>query len=393
MTPAARIATAIDLLDQILAGAPAEKALTNWARRSRFAGSGDRAAVRDHVFDALRCRRSYGWLGGADSGRGLMIGALRADGIDPAGLFTGGDYGAAPLNSEEAEIHDLAAAPLAVQLDLPDGLQDDLSASLGDRLAPVMTLMRKRAPVFLRVNRRAGSRHDAALMLDAEGIATQPHPLSETALLVTKNPRRVQNSAAFRTGKVEVQDAGSQAVVDALTLSDGDHVLDYCAGGGGKSLAMAARADLRIVAHDAEPRRMRDLAARAARAGVAIPRSATADLGAAAPFDLVLCDVPCSGSGSWRRAPDSKWRLARSRLQQLLELQSGILREAADLVAHRGRLAYVTCSLLKAENQDQIAAFLRDNPGWQMDFDRHLTPLDGGDGFYIAELSRLKKPS
>ncbi|ALG90354.1 MULTISPECIES: RsmB/NOP family class I SAM-dependent RNA methyltransferase [Actibacterium] len=389
MKPAARIAAAIDILDGVLAGAPAEKLLTTWGRQNRFAGSKDRAAIRDHVFDALRCRRSFAALGGRETGRGLMLGALRAAGVDPAEVFSGEAYAPPPLSdAEQALTVTPADLPENVALDCPDWLAPLLRGSLGPDFAPVMQALRQRAPVFLRVNLRRGTRDEAMQTLAQEGITTTPHPLSPTALEVRTNPRRVQTSAAYASGLVELQDAASQAVVDMLPVAAVQRVLDYCAGGGGKTLAMAARADARFFAHDAQPRRMRDLPARAARAGVSVTMLAPDEPEAAAPFDLVLCDVPCSGSGAWRRSPEGKWMLQESDMAQLLAVQSEILDRAAPLVGPDGHLAYATCSILDAENGDQISAFLARTPGWKQIASRRLTPLDGGDGFFVAVLRR-----
>jgi 16S rRNA (cytosine967-C5)-methyltransferase len=389
MTPAARIQAAVELLDAILAGQPAEQALTRWARASRFAGSSDRAAVRDHVFDALRCRRSFAALGGAETGRGLMLGALRSRGATVAAVFTGQAHAPPELTgAEKAHLSEPVQLPPEASLDVPDWLAPALRESLGDDYAAVMQALRQRAPTFLRANLARATRAEAAAALAGDGIATRPHPLAKTALEVTENARRIQNSAAYRKGLVELQDAASQAVVEMLPLSDGQRVLDYCAGGGGKSLAMAARAGIEAFAHDADPARMRDLGPRAARAGVAIRQLATAALDGLAPFDLVLADVPCSGSGSWRRAPEAKWRLTPERLDELCRIQAGILEAVAGLVRPGGWLAYVTCSLLAAENQAQVAAFLAGRSGWRCQAARRLTPLDGGDGFFCALLQR-----
>ena len=385
MTPAARIAAAIGILDQVLAGEPAEKALTNWARASRFAGSGDRAALRDHVFDALRNRASFAHLGGALTGRGLMIGALRAAGVDPATLFTGAGHAPAPLS--EAEQAPPPPMPELVALDCPDWLAPQLRASLGDDFAPVMQALKVRAPVFLRVNLARADRETAARRLAQDGIDTRPHPLAETALEVTRNPRRVRNSTAYQQGLVELQDAAAQAICAEIPMTPGARVLDYCAGGGGKALALAARG-ARVLAHDAQPARLRDLPVRAARAGVEIPLLDRPGVRRAAPFDLVVADVPCSGSGAWRRSPEGKWRLTPDALDELCDIQSGILDEIADLVAPGGALVYITCSLLARENQDQVARFLARFPGWRLARQRLLTPRDGGDGFFQARLMR-----
>lgn len=391
MTPGARVAAAIGILDRIAAGTPAEQALTGWARGNRFAGSGDRAAIRDHVFDALRCRRSFAAIGGADTGRGLMLGALRAEGADPAALFTGEGYAPAPLtNAEEAHIASPLSLDPLVALDCPDWLAPALRESVGEDFVAVMEALRHRAPVFLRVNLARIDRAGAIAALAAEGIRAVPHPLAKSALEVTENARKIQGSSAYAEGLVELQDAASQAIVELLPLAPGMRVLDYCAGGGGKTLAMAARAPILAHAHDIDPGRMRDLPARASRAGCTVSLMTGADLGRIALFDLVLADAPCSGSGSWRRAPEAKWRLTAGRLAELLRIQSEILVASARLVAPGGALAYATCSLLDAENRDQVTAFMAATSGWQVEAERRLTPLDGGDGFYVAILRRNK---
>ncbi|TGD63116.1 RsmB/NOP family class I SAM-dependent RNA methyltransferase [Tabrizicola sp. WMC-M-20] len=380
MTPAARCSAAIDVLDRVLSGTPAEQALTNWGRASRFAGSGDRNAVRDLVYDALRCRRSYAALGGAETGRGLMLGALRAAGTDPATLFTGEGHAPPPVAEGEA-----GRAPEAAEaLDLPDWLLPQLTGSLGDDLAAVAHALRQRAPVFLRVNLRRGTVVQAMAALQAQGITAQPHTLADTALMVTDGARKVQTSQAYLSGLVELQDAASQAVVAALPLREGMRVLDHCAGGGGKTLAMAARAQLSLFAHDGAPARMRDLPARAARAGVRVTLTGAPET--LAPFDLILADAPCSGSGSWRRDPQGKWALTPERLVQILAVQDAILDRLAPLVAPGGVLAFATCSLLRVENEDRITAFLLRNPAWQLHSEHRFTPLTGGDGFFLAQL-------
>lgn len=382
VTPAARAAAAIAVLDRWLAGTPAEQALTNWGRASRFAGSGDRAAVRDLVFDAIRCRRSFAALGGGETGRGLVLGGLRAQGADPVALFTGEGHAPARLSGA-----DTGGVPQGLAaLDCPDWLEPALQQSLGADFVPVMQALRHRAPLFLRVHAGRASREAAMARLSSEGIETRPHTLAKFALEVIGHARKVQQSDAYASGLVEIQDAASQAVVEALPLSDGMRVLDLCAGGGGKTLAMAARADLTLFAHDAEPRRMVDLQVRAARAGAKIAQTAAPE--SAAPFDLVLCDVPCSGSGSWRRSPEGKWALTPDRLQDLLATQVMILNRAAGLVRPGGWLAYATCSLLQAENAGQLDAFLAQWTAFVPDGGLRLTPLEGGDGFFLALLKR-----
>lgn len=380
MTPGARAAAAIQVLDRVLAGEATEKALTNWGRASRFAGSGDRAAVRDLVYDALRQRRSAAALGGGLTGRGLVLGLLRMAGQEA--LFSGEGHAPAPPLADEA-----GRPPEGAEaLDLPDWLIPEMARSLGDRLAPVAQAMRQRAPVFLRANLARATADAAVAALAGDGITARPHPLAPTALEVTEGARRVQASQAYLAGEVELQDASSQAVVTALPLADGMRVLDHCAGGGGKTLAMAAQAKLRLWAHDAAPRRMADLPDRARRAGVKVTLTDRPET--TGPYDLILVDAPCSGSGSWRRDPEGKWRLTADRLAELVATQAGILDRVAPMVAPGGALAYATCSLLEVENGDQAQAFLARHSGWRLEQERRFTPLDGGDGFYLALLRR-----
>lgn len=389
MTPAARIAAAITLLDAIAAGEPAERALTNWGRAHRFAGSGDRAALRDHVYDALRCRGSFAALGGAADGRGLMLGMCRAAGIDPATVFTGAGHAPASLTGAEAEALARpvpAAADLAAS-DWPDWLLPYLRADLGEDFDAVSEVMRARAPVFLRVNLARASVVEAAQALAQEGIGTEPHPLAATALRVLSGARRIAASQAYLQGLVELQDVASQAVLGGLLLPEAARVLDYCAGGGGKALALAAaHPGARITAHDIDPGRMKDIPPRATRAGARIAQAGPGKVSGV--FDLVLVDAPCSGSGTWRRTPEAKWRLTPARLAELTALQDQILARAAGHVAPGGQLLYMTCSLLSAENDARIAVFVQ-RGGFALAECRRYSPRDGGDGFFAARLCRL----
>lgn len=388
MTPAARISAAIALLDAILAGEPAERALTNWGRGSRFAGSGDRAAVRDHVFDALRCRGSYAQFGGSETGRGLMLGLVRAQGLDAAALFSGEGHAPAALSPDEAAV---LAAPLSPEaelaaLDWPHWLAPQLRADLGEDFAAVSQAMRARAPVFLRVNMARGGRAAAQAALAEEGIVAQPHPLAQTALEVTEGARRIAQSRAYAQGLVELQDAASQAMLALVPLEGVRSALDYCAGGGGKALALAAAAPtVRVTAHDIDAGRMRDIAPRAKRAGVRITLAQPGKV--EGRFDLVMVDAPCSGSGTWRRTPEAKWRLTPEALARLCALQAEVLTAASAYVAPGGRLLYMTCSLLGAENEARVAEFVAEG-GWTVELSRRLTPSDGADGFFGALLAR-----
>lgn len=380
MTPGARAAAAIAVLEAILLGKPAEVALTNWGRANRYAGSGDRAAVRDIVFDVLRCRLSCAVRGGSAGARCLVLGWARERGMES--LFDGQGHAPAPAGPDEtgAEPEGLVA------LDCPDWLDAPLRQGLGAEFPAVMAALRARAPVFVRVNLTRLSREAAAEVLAAEGIEAVAHPLAASALEVRTGARKLQQGRAYADGLIEFQDAASQAVVEMLPLRDGMAVLDLCAGGGGKTLAMAARARLRLAAHDADPRRMADLPVRAARAGAElrlVERPETAG-----PWDLILTDVPCSGSGSWRRDPEGKWALTPARLESLITVQAGIMDRAAAMLGPGGVLGYATCSMIEAENGAQIAAFRARHPGWDLVAERRFTPLEGGDGFFGAVLRR-----
>lgn len=383
MTPAARLQAAAEILDRITSGVAAEKALTNWARNSRYAGSKDRRAVRDHVFDCLRMWRSTAALGGAQTGRGRVLGLLRSAGIDPDTMFTGQGHAPAPLS--DAEKTGGCAADGFAAWDLPDWLGQAFSDGLGDKAEQTALSLRHRAEVHLRVNTFKGDLDAAQTQLAVEGILTEPHELSATALRVTDGARQVARSQAYLTGLVELQDAASQAVVDMLPLRSDMRVLDYCAGGGGKTLAIAARMQGGpVFAHDANAARMSDLPTRAARAGAEVEIAETPS----GSFDLVLCDVPCSGSGAWRRSPEGKWRFGPEDLDNLTALQAEILNTASRLVVQGGVFAFATCSVLPAENSEQSARFLQDNQGWIQQAERQFLPEDGGDGFYSASFIR-----
>jgi 16S rRNA (cytosine967-C5)-methyltransferase len=238
---------------------------------------------------------------------------------------------------------------------------------------------------MLRANLGKCTPADAVDALAEDGVVARTHAIAPTALRVEAGARRVAGSRAYRAGLVELQDGSSQAAMAALPVPEGGRVLDYCAGGGGKVLALAARASAAWFAHDAAPQRMADLPA---RAGVDVRVLAPGESPSQAPFDLVLCDVPCSGSGTWRRTPDAKWRLTPEDLEALMRRQDAILDAAAPLVAPAGRLAYATCSVLAEENIDRVTAFCSRAPGWRIADSRTWPVSDAGDGFFLAILSR-----
>ena len=387
MIPAARLSAAIEVLDQYLSGTAAEKALTNWARRSRFAGSKDRAAVRDIVFDCLRNREAYSIQGGGLTGRGLVIAhaaVVTEDTAEVRALFSGEGHAPEVLSAcEETRLNAAAARPV---YNMPDWLASELEASVGDDALAVATALTDRAAVFLRVNLSRGSPEQAIALLATDGIIAVPHGLAKTALQVIENPRKIAANSAYQNGFVELQDAASQAI--CLALPDAGRMLDYCAGGGGKVLAYGDQHNAALFAHDAHSQRLRDLGPRAKRAGLKVQVLTREACQTSPPFDLVLCDVPCSGSGAWRRSPEGKWSLTQDAFERLLTVQQEILREAAPLVAPDGVLAFATCSVFKRENEAQIAQFCAQNDGWKCTYEQRYSPLEGGDGFYIAYLTR-----
>lgn len=386
MTPGARVDAAIGVIDAIREGAPAERALTNWARGARYAGSKDRAAVRDHVYDVLRRWRSCAALGGGGEGRALLIGLLRAQGIDPDGIFTGAGHAPPPLSEGERTA---GRGPCVEEArDLPDWLWPRFQAALGDEADEAVELLRHRAPVTLRVNARRMSRDAAQGALAEEGILCQPVNHVKMALHVIEGGRKISLSPLYLSGAVELQDASSQAAMEMLDLPCGARVLDYCAGGGGKTLALAARLEGAWFAHDVALLRMSDLPARAARAGAAVRLCETPELPQLGPFDVVLCDVPCSGSGTWRRGPQAKWNLTPEGLAGLGRVQADILAQAAELVAPDGRLVYCTCSVFREENESVIERFSLNFSDWRHIASRRWPITGTGDGFFLAQLNR-----
>lgn len=385
MTPAARWAAAIDILESVRADQPVEQALTTWARKNRYAGSKDRAAIRDAVFEITRRRRSLAWIGGGDTGRQMVLGALRLAGQAVDTVFSGERYAPDPLTEAElAAGRNLDDAPRAVRLDLQDWVLAAFDRALGPDTEAVAMALQERADAMLRANLGKTTRDDVIgklLELDYPAVAS---PLSPTAIRLTDRVRGLQATDLFMDGLFEFQDAASQALVDRLADGlDGARVLDYCAGGGGKSLALAAYG-AQVTAHDISADRMSDLPARALRAGVDIATTTAPD----GVFDLVFCDAPCSGSGAWRRQPEGKWRLDDARLTELTRIQDDILDRACAFVAPGGRLAFATCSLFLEENEARAEAFVGRHSDWHETDRMRLTPLDGGDGFFLAVFER-----
>ena len=384
MTPGARVAAAIEILDMIEDGQAVEKSLTAWARRSRFAGSKDRAAVRDYVFAIVRNWRSDAIRGGNGTGRARIIGRLREMDADIDELFNGVGHAPEPLTDEE-KARGQAPTEQADVWNLPEWMLPEFEASLGETAANVAILLQARAPITIRVNLSKCNVSQAAADLAEIGIETQVNPVCETSLTITNGERKLRNSPAYLEGWVELQDASSQSIV--TNLPHAEHVLDYCAGGGGKALALAAQGR-QVIAHDINFDRMNDLPARAERAGASIKLLATDMVAAEGPFDLVLIDAPCSGSGAWRRSPEAKWALTEERLVELTKLQDQILDETVQFVSQAGTLVFATCSIFRRENEDRIAAFLSRHSDWHCHTETRLGVSEMADGFFAAHLKR-----
>ncbi len=409
MTPAARIAAAIEIFDDVAARRrPVGDALKDWGLSHRFAGAKDRAAIATLVYDGLRVKASSAWRMGAGTGRAVMLGMLAgARGEAPAAieaLFDGSRYGPAALTDEERRRLSAAPAeaPPHVAGDYPEWLDAAFAAVFGEARAAEGRALAARAPLDLRVNRLKAEPDAVAAALRASlGVEARRLDLAPDALRLALRgdgqPPRIDTDPAYLTGLVEIQDAGSQIAARLADARPGEKVLDYCAGGGGKTLAIAAMlaGEGGIYAFDRDRRRLAPIHERLARAGVANAEvrtplatgDALADL--EGRMDLVLVDAPCTGTGTWRRNPDAKWRLRPAALELRLGQQVAVLDRAADFVHPGGRLVYVTCSVLDAENGAQIRAFLARRDGFALESPETLIGTLGAGAARFRERARL----
>ena len=384
MTPGARVQAAIEIVDDLInSGFQVEKTLKIWTRKNRYAGSKDREEIRDLVFDALRNLRSYAGSGGGMNGRAILSRSLYIKGICLDHIFTGEGYSPAPL--ENVIFHEINELNDAEMYDLPDWLWPIWLTDLGEKAQSSAMILKERANLFLRVNLLKVTRKDAINYLAEQGIDVEIHPKIATALIVKRGKKKIRNSKIYQNGMVELQDASSQMTICALPSNLPGPFLDYCAGGGGKALALAAKFNSKILAHDTKNWRMSDIPKRSNRAGAEIEIVSTNYLKNKS-FGLVLADAPCSGSGTWRRDPAGKWLLTEATLMQLLKTQKEIINRSSQYVRKGGILAYVTCSVLKRENSDQVTAFLSSNNNWTVQDHNQFYPSDDGDGFYYCYL-------
>ena len=378
MTPTARLAAAASILDSIAQSRqPAEVVLKAWGQQNRYAGSKDRRAIADRVYKVLRARGRLAWImGGREDGRALVIGSLSAlDGLpleEIEALHSGDGYGPRPLSKQERSR--LAAGegdlPGWVASGLPEFVVEDFKATWGEGWTEqARALMAPRAPIDLRVNTAADVDAVEAELREAN-LSPERTPWSPWGLrLASEPPPNVQALDAFQAGRIEIQDEGSQVVCALAGAAPGMTVVDYCAGGGGKTLglAQAMKGQGRLVAADVVRKRLDNIQPRLERAGVEAELVLLGQNGGGlealnGQADLVLVDAPCSGSGTWRRRPEDAWRLTAEEVARLNALQVRILGQASKLVKPGGRLAYVTCSMLTTENEASADAFEAAHP-------------------------------
>ncbi len=381
MTPSARLAAAASVLDSIAQGkAPAEVVLKAWGAANRYAGSKDRRAIADRVYKVLRARGRLAWaMGGREDGRALVIGSLSLiDGLsleEIEALHSGDGYGPRPLSKQERSRITAGEGDLPgwVAAGLPEFVVEDFKAVFRDRWSEeARELMAPRAPIDLRVNSLIATVDEVEAELRAAELSPERTPWSEWGLrLPSEPPPNIQALDGFKAGRFEIQDEGSQVVSWLAGAAPGMTVVDYCAGGGGKSLALAQAmaGQGTLVACDVVQKRLDNIRPRLARAGVSADlRLLGQNGGGVEEFndaaDLVFVDAPCSGSGTWRRRPEDAWRLKPDEVERLHGLQLRILGQAAQLVKPGGRLVYVTCSMLTAENEATTAAFEAANPAF-----------------------------
>ena len=407
MTPGARLAAAIEVLSDIGARRrPAADTLKDWGLSHRFAGSGDRAGIAGLVYDALRRRASSGYLMGEDTPRAVALGMLvreRGLGIDAvARLADGSGYSPQPLTeAERARLTggSMDDAPPHVRGDYPEWLDPYLARVFGDDRAEEGAALASRAPLDLRSNALKANRDEAARSL--ADLAPEPTRWSPYGLRIklkadAKNPA-VHAEFAYLKGLVEIQDEGSQLAALLAGAKPGEQVLDLCAGGGGKTLALAALMENKgqLYATDDDKRRLAPIHDRLERSGarnvqVRPPKSVGNELAdLEGKIDLVLIDAPCTGIGAWRRNPDAKWRVRPGALEVRVKEQAETLERAAPLVKAGGRIAYVTCSVLEEENGAQIRNFAGLHPDFSVEKPAEVANLLGERAYMFTRAAQM----
>jgi 16S rRNA (cytosine967-C5)-methyltransferase len=428
MRTGARIKAAIEVLDEVLdRHRQAASALSDWGKSHRFAGSGDRAAIGNLLYDALRRKQSLAAQMESDTPRAIVLAAApRALGLAPAAVVASADDSPHAIEAlTDAEQEGLSrrlpeTAPLWVRGDFPDWLEPSFERAFGGTAAEEGAALASRAPVDLRANGLKADRDKVTRALSRfSPVATRYSPIG-IRLPAPEGAGRQPNVEAepgHGKGWYEVQDEGSQIAALMAGAAPRKQVLDLCAGAGGKALAFAAtmRNTGQVYAYDDDPHRLRPIFERLKRAGArnvqTLPAGDAAALEGLGPrFDVVFIDAPCTGTGAWRRRPDAKWRLKPASLAQRIEEQRALLELAAPLVKPGGQLVYVTCSVLPEENDDQLARFAASHlefaaapwrESWAAGLGGEppssacgqaallLTPArHGTDGFFVAVLNR-----
>lgn len=424
MKLAGRIAAAIEVLADIdTRHRPAADALKDWGLSHRFAGSGDRAAIGNLVYDALRKRSSLAWRMSGDTPWHLALGVAVFEWDEtPASLNAAfaDDRHAPPPIPDGFLAADLAAAPEHVCADIPEWLAPELAVALGPDWVAEGEALSGRPPLDMRVNTLKASCEKVLQRLSRLGVAPTPHSPVGLRIQPSAGARRhpnVQTEEAFQRGRFEVQDEGSQLCALLVGAKPGEQVLDLCAGAGGKTLALAACMNNRgqIHATDSDKSRLAPIYERLKRAGVRNAQVHAPEPGGlvelAVQMDRVLVDAPCTGTGVWRRRPDAKWRVTPDAVAKRVGEQDAVLADAARFVKPGGALVYATCSLLPSENDQRVAAFLAAHPDFRVLAMEEvwraalpdvapparslgatsllLTPLRSGtDGFFLAMLAR-----
>lgn len=420
MIEPARVQAAIEILDQVTSslsndGSSADVLIRKYFRTRRYAGSKDRRAVTGLVYQVIR---DWGFLSDAAAGdiRKMMLLSLRK-----SDLFTGQDHAPAQISDEEqkflSQSHDKQPHHLH---NYPLWLQDRLQKRFADNFEAELESLNGRAAFELRVNLGKITVAKVEDVLKSEGIEYHKGKWAESALILTGNPR-IDPWEIYKNGQVEIQDEAAQLAVEISDFKPGQQVMDLCAGAGGKTLAAAAymKNKGQIYAFDNVYNRLKDLKPRAKRANVRILQIQHVDTAGGkrqsilsdyqGRMDRVILDVPCSGSGVWRRNPELKWRLDEDRLRKYCRIQKNLLTEGWGFVKPGGRLIYMTCSLFHDENETQIAEFMAGHDDaklvpYTVHYDRTelktlssfveclaLSPYTHGtDGFFVAILEKTE---
>ena len=394
-----RANAAIFILDEFLAGQNLNAILSKWTKANRYAGSSDRESIRDIVFDILRVKKTFTFILNKEkqviNGRALVFLYSVYYSLPLNDIFTGQKYGPDKLNNYENEFSEIAKENnergFEVIDNIPDFLLTEFQRSLGSKFNNVMRLLEKRAPVSIRVNALKSDVSSILEVLSSEGIEGKIAKKVRYGIEIIGNPRRLTQLQAFKDGYFEVQDLHSQKTIEGLPIKEDTKILDYCAGAGGKILNIASllKGNGRFFVHDLDKKKLIEADLRAKRAGIKLKRLNAENMEQHHnSFDYILADVPCSGSGTWRRNPQQKWRITSDSLEEILNRQITILNEVKDLIKKNGLLFYITCSLLKIENEEVVDDFLIQNKNFSLSNKENITIDTQGDGFFCAVLQK-----